>query len=453
MSRPLNALVLGYGFSAKTFHIPFLHYTSGIRLHSILQRPGVTLDLARADYGPGGVEGDRGVKIWGEWEEVVKYQASIMEESGDGGKIDVFIVTVGNEAHTEWVRKGLETGLHVVVEKPFTPTSKECEELIKLAEEKGRVLTVYHNRRLDSDFLTLLSLLGLPSPIQTSMFPTITSSVNPPPLRHLTHLTSSFMRHAPALPHRKIWKRSSTLGNGVLYDLGVHLIDQVLYLSRHYFAPGTRGLPSRVFAILYDERGMWGSASKDREAWGRSWVDDGFEVYLEFPVLTGSPAATGNKRATSTTPENGAQERASNVEDEEVERTITVHLTATSLLPLTPPPRFQVRTFSGSTYIKNGHDVQEPQIMNHICGPNDPAFGVEPENEWGELITVGEEGKRERRKVEAKRGGYVGFYENLVGAITGKGKIMVTGEEAAYAVRVVEACGRKGVGEYIEVQG
>lgn len=138
MPNPINALVLGYGFSAKIFHIPFLTTTAGIRLHSILQRPptSASASWAKDDYG------GTNVTVFSSWEEVESYQRSAADEAR---KIHLLVVTAGNQAHAELVRKGLEAGLHVVVEKPFAPTAKECDELVALAGEVGRVLTVYHS--------------------------------------------------------------------------------------------------------------------------------------------------------------------------------------------------------------------------------------------------------------------------------------------------------------------
>jgi len=143
-SRPINALVLGYGFSAKIFHIPFITTTPGIKLHSIFQRStpaqnrGAPSVSAKEDYT--GTD----VVVFGSWHEVEQYQ----REAEEGKQIDLLVITAGNQVHGELVRKGLAlapNGVHVVVEKPFTPTSKECDELVELAKKLGKILTVYHS--------------------------------------------------------------------------------------------------------------------------------------------------------------------------------------------------------------------------------------------------------------------------------------------------------------------
>ena len=140
-SRPVNALVLGYGFSARIFHIPFIVTTPGIKLHSIFQRsplPQTGLVSAKKDYA------GTNVIVFGSWPEVEQYQ----QEAEEDKQIDLLVITAGNQVHGELVRKGLAlgtNGVHVVVEKPFTPTSKECDELVELAKKHGKILTVYHS--------------------------------------------------------------------------------------------------------------------------------------------------------------------------------------------------------------------------------------------------------------------------------------------------------------------
>ena len=143
-SRPINALVLGYGFSAKIFHIPFITTTPGVRLHSVFQRPPLaqigeeTPVSAKEDYA--GTD----VVVFGSWHEVEQYQREAKKER----QIELLVITAGNQVHGELVRKGLTlgaNGVHVIVEKPFTPTSKECDELVQLAKKLGKILTVYHS--------------------------------------------------------------------------------------------------------------------------------------------------------------------------------------------------------------------------------------------------------------------------------------------------------------------
>jgi predicted dehydrogenase len=131
--------------------------------------------------------------------------------------IDLVVVTTPNATHFSLSKQALEAGKHVVVEKPFTTTSAEADELIALAERLDRRLGVFQNRRWDGDFLTLQRLLreGV--------------------LGKVTRFESRFERWRPE--PRRTWREDGapSEAGGLLYDLGSHLIDQALVL----FGPAT----------------------------------------------------------------------------------------------------------------------------------------------------------------------------------------------------------------------
>lgn len=139
--------------------------------------------------------------------------------------IDLVIITSTPETHFEFCSAALNAGKHVVVEKPFVPTASEAHDLATLANDKDLLLSVYQNRRFDVDFLTLKKLL------------------NEGTLGHVVEFESHFDRFKPEAPapDKSTWKQDAVLpGNGSLYDLGTHLIDQVYSL----FGP-----PRSVFGI------------------------------------------------------------------------------------------------------------------------------------------------------------------------------------------------------------
>lgn len=119
--------------------------------------------------------------------------------------------------HYPLAKAALEAGLDVVVDKPFAVRSAEGRELMELAAQRGRVLTVFQNRRWDGDFLTVKALLD-------------SGALGP-----VTRFESRFERWAPDVT--KAWKAAATAndGGGVLFDLGTHLMDQALQL----FGPAT----------------------------------------------------------------------------------------------------------------------------------------------------------------------------------------------------------------------
>lgn len=115
----------------------------------------------------------------------------------------------------------------MVVEKPFCPSSKECDELISLAKSKVKILTVFQNRRWDADYVTLQALLKGGE------------------LGRIVEFESHFDRFDPEIPVS--WAGMDAPGGGVIYDLGTHLIDQAL----HCF-----GLPVKVTGFLSSQRAM-----------------------------------------------------------------------------------------------------------------------------------------------------------------------------------------------------
>lgn len=125
----INIAILGYGFSAKTFHIPFILSTPGLTLHSIVQRAPTDFNSAAKDHPT--------VKTFRSTDELYT--------SGESSDISLVIVTTSNITHFSFCKEALENGKHVVVEKPFTTSSKEADELVALAEKHGRVLTVFQS--------------------------------------------------------------------------------------------------------------------------------------------------------------------------------------------------------------------------------------------------------------------------------------------------------------------
>src|SRR5690606_700216 len=140
--------------------------------------------------------------------------------------IDFVVLATPNVSHLPLAKAALEAGKHVVVEKPFTVTSADADELIALAKSKDRLLTVFHNRRWDSDFKTIIKIVA--------------GNL----LGDAGEYESHFDRFRNFLTPNT-WKEEDAPGSGIHYDLGSHLIDQALCLF---------GLPSEVSADLRTQR-------------------------------------------------------------------------------------------------------------------------------------------------------------------------------------------------------
>lgn len=124
--------------------------------------------------------------------------------------IDLVVIATPNDTHFPLAKAALEAGKHVVVDKPFTVTLSQARELESLAKHCGRVLSVFHNRRWDSDFLTVRAL------------------INEGQLGEVCYFESHFDRFRPQVRQR--WREQGGPGSGIWYDLGPHLLDQAVVL-------------------------------------------------------------------------------------------------------------------------------------------------------------------------------------------------------------------------------
>jgi predicted dehydrogenase len=127
--------------SAKVFHIPLITVTKIFRLHSIVQRTPKPNDDASIDH--------PSVKIYHSADEIFADPS-----------IDIIVITTTPDTHFSFTKSALEAGKHVLVEKPFVPTSSEAQTLVDISAKTGKLICVYQNRRWDTDFLTVQKLLA-----------------------------------------------------------------------------------------------------------------------------------------------------------------------------------------------------------------------------------------------------------------------------------------------------
>jgi predicted dehydrogenase len=125
-------------------------------------------------------------------------------------QVDLVVIATGNESHFPLAKAALLADKHVVVDKPCTVTLAQTEELLALAKARGRVLTVFQNRRWDADFRSLQEV------------------INSGVLGRVVHFESHFDRYRPVVPDR--WREKDLPGSGLWFDLGPHLVDQCLQL-------------------------------------------------------------------------------------------------------------------------------------------------------------------------------------------------------------------------------
>jgi len=196
-TRVIKTAIVGYGFSAKTFHLPFVN--------------------ALPEFEVSAISSSQVDAVMRDWPNAVHYFT--VEEMLQNSDVQLVIITAPNDVHFSLAKLALENNKHVILEKPFVTKIADGQALISLAEEKGLILTVYHNRRWDGDFLTVKKLIAENK------------------LGDIKYFESHFDRFKPTVRQR--WREQSQDGGGLLFDLGPHLIDQALQLF---------GLPEAVTA-------------------------------------------------------------------------------------------------------------------------------------------------------------------------------------------------------------
>lgn len=219
MAGAANVCLVGYGAAGRVFHAPLIRRTPGLRLHTVVSSDAgkVHADLAHA--------------------RVVADPLAAFQDPA----IDLVVIASPNASHAALAIAALEAGRHVVVDKPFTTTLAQARQVVDTARRHERIVSVFHNRRWDSDFLTLQALFRQGA------------------LGDISELHSHFDRHRPQVARR--WRESPGAGSGLWFDLGPHLVDQALQLF---------GLPDAVQADLWQQR-------------AGAEVDDGFHVVLHYP--------------------------------------------------------------------------------------------------------------------------------------------------------------------------
>jgi len=197
--------ILGFGKSGQNIHAPLIDACSGMVLKSVVTRTG-----------PEQIPGRNELNVVRSAEELIRSE-----------ELDLIVITTPNYLHHEMAADALRAGKHVVVDKPFTVTTEEALNLDGIAKKSGKLISVFHNRRWDGDFLTVKNLIEK-------------SAVG-----RLVEFESRFNRFRNYLK-ADAWKEKALPGSGLLYDLSPHLIDQALQLF---------GAPQKLFADIRNQRG------------------------------------------------------------------------------------------------------------------------------------------------------------------------------------------------------
>ena len=207
--------LIGFGLAGASFHAPLIATVEGMELAAIAtSRPTDRFPAAMRHADP---------------------QALIADDS-----IDLVVIATPNDSHAPLAQAALAAGRHVVVDKPLAIDDEDAVALVQLARGAGRLLSVFHNRRWDSDFLTVERLLRDDA------------------LGEVMLVEFRWDRFRPAI--KPGWREEGGPGSGLLNDLGPHMIDQAIRLF---------GMPDAVA----------GDVTQQRPAAG---VDDYFEIVLRY---------------------------------------------------------------------------------------------------------------------------------------------------------------------------
>jgi scyllo-inositol 2-dehydrogenase (NADP+) len=222
----LRVGLIGFGLAGQAFHAPMIRGVRGMELACVLERH---TDNAKKRYPE--------VRI-----------ARTLDEMLADDSIQLCVVATPNDSHFSYTQACLEARRHVVVDKPFTPTMKEAQQLIALAADRKRLITVYQDRRWDGAFLTVKKVIHAGA------------------LGDVTEYETRFDRFRLG-PKPEAWReRADFPAAGVLWDLGPHVIDGALVLF---------GEPESISATTLCQRPT-------------STIDDAFDVFMQYPRLRAS---------------------------------------------------------------------------------------------------------------------------------------------------------------------
>ncbi|TKG95850.1 oxidoreductase [Puteibacter caeruleilacunae] len=333
--KKIQTAICSYGMSGQVFHGPSLKVIPEFEVVKVLER---TKRNSFKDFPEASI---------------VRDYSEILRDSD----IELIIVNTPDHLHYDMTKQALEAGKHVVVEKPFTKYQWQAEELIDLANQKGLMLSVYHNRRFDGNFKTVKKI------IDNNW------------LGRLVEVEAHYDRYRTQVAEGS-WKEEGDDRTGVLYNLGSHLVDQILVLF---------GMPQGVTAKLDTLR----DGGK---------VTDYFNLRMDYDKLS--------------------------------------IILKSSYLVREQSPLFQLYGTQGS-FIKYGIDPQEELLKQGVL-PEGEEWGKEPEKYWGKINTSINDLHVEG-KVETEAGCYPDYFRNIRDVLRGDAELLVKPEEALNTIKILEA--------------
>ena len=333
---PIKTALLSYGMSGEIFHAPLLAVDPGFALTLVVQRNS---EKAKQRY--------PSIKI-----------ARHVNEVFRDDSIELVIINTPNETHFPFASQALEAGKHVIVEKPFTVNVQEAEKLIDLAIKKNKLLTVFQNRRWDGDFMTIKKVLN----------------------NKLVGKVAEFELHYDRYRNyieANTWKEEQGPGSGILFNLGSHMLDQVVDLF---------GMPVEVDARVGVQR-------------PNGKVEDFYDIRMQYNDFHA--------------------------------------IVKSSYLVREAGPRYILHGTEGS-FVKYGIDPQEQALKDGKL-PGSPGWGTESKELWGKLnTTIG--ALHVDGLIETLPGNYTLFYKGVFDSIRNGKPLLVKPEESKDVIRLIEVC-------------
>ncbi|MGK9116389.1 MULTISPECIES: Gfo/Idh/MocA family oxidoreductase [Sphingobacteriaceae] len=333
---PVIAGILSYGMSGRIFHAPFLETNTRFKFKAVVERSKKT---AQQRY-----------------PNIISYDS--VDELLDDKDIELVVVNTPNQTHFDYAKKALLKGKHVLIEKPCAATSQEVKELFDLGREQGKHVMVFQNRRWDSDFKLVKRIIESGA------------------LGDIIEFHIRFDRYRKE-KSPKTFKEINQAAAGLTYDLGPHLLDQVISLF---------GKPKDSIKLT----------SIHRE---NSEVDDFFTFVLTY------------------------------------EHGLTVFAHA-SLLVAQPLPAYVIHGTKGS-FQKNRADVQEEQLDKGMW-PTDEKFGLEAVGQEGLLTIINKTNQKQIFYKEALKGNYKGLFNAVYEQIRKDKPYPITEEQIIWQMELLE---------------
>lgn len=330
----INVGLIGFGLSGRYLQAPFFETNQNFNLKKIVTSQQVPQNLFPNTT-----------------------RASCYEELLDDKSLSLISICSPSDTHYSYAKKCLLAGKNILIEKPITAHKQEALELFTLADAMNLKIFVFQNRRFDSDFLTVKSV--------------IESGV----LGEILYYEAHFDRFKPVLNAKK-WKEIIAPANGILYDLGSHLIDQSIYLF---------GNPGKVSGEVFTQR-------------ENSEIDDAFDLKLDYGKLKVSLKA--------------------------------------SLMVKNQGPKYVVHGTLGS-FTKYGIDIQEDNLVAGLW-PNQKGYGFEPRDMDG-TIKTSLQGLELQGKIETYCGNWNLLFENIAQVILQNAESIVNPAQIIEQLSIIES--------------